>query len=420
MSRFGVGSIAGVVIASLSVLGAVQPCLAQFGNGDFFSDLLNQALPKVQPTNTPSMQGYPGFLGSTPLGTPTNYPTSIPMNTPGYSPSLVPGQVTGRPRDWTLGVALDNLDTGAIVRQVTQGSPAQRAGLEQGDVIVAIGGAQVGMVDGRLNDVGEQIRRTADVNGRLRALVLDARTSRLQNIEINLDSASTGISGLAQTRDRANLPGGSLLKVKLENATRPFADVNGGETIVQVYGSGPFGFELQYDPRYIYPNDQYRLNAVITNSVGQVIYAMRQPIPVPAGGLPSNIRLELESIRDLQLGGPGSVVQASYPGADLNAINTVFQQLLGQVPSAKEQVAWSSYLAQGNSIDDLKVKILGSPKFYDRVGNNPTLFVQTMIQAITGKQASNAEITAWTNRLQQYNGQREEVVREFMQQWLQR
>jgi hypothetical protein len=43
-----------------------------------------------------------------------------------------------------------------------------------------------------------------------------------------------------------------------------------------------------------------------------------------------------------------------------------------------------------------------------------------MIQAISGKPASNAEIAAWTNRLQQYNGQREDVVREFMQQWLRR
>jgi len=398
-------------LASLLFIASISPATAQFGNGGFFSDLLNQALPRVQPTNT-----QPGFPSNVPMGTPTNYPSTALMNNPGYSPSLVPGQVSGRPRDWTLGVALDNLDTGAIVRQVSPGSPAQKAGLEQGDIVVAIGGAQVGLVDGRLNDVGEQIRRTADASGRLRALVLDARSSRLQNVEINLDSASTGVSGMAQIRDRANLPGGSLLKVKLENVTRPFFEVSGGETVVQVYGPGPFGFELQYDPRYIDARDQYRLNAVITNSVGQVIYAMRQAIPVPASGLPSNIRLDLESIRDLQMGNSGSVVQASYPGADNNAINVIFQQLLGQVPSTKEQVAWSSYLAQGNSIDDLKVKVLGSSKFYDRVGNNPSVFIQAMIQAVRGNAASNQEVVAWTNRLQQYNGQREEVVREFMQQ----
>ncbi len=44
-------------------------------------------------------------------------------------------------------------------------APAQQAGIEQGDLIVAIGGAQVGLIGGRLNDVGEQIRRSADMNG---------------------------------------------------------------------------------------------------------------------------------------------------------------------------------------------------------------------------------------------------------------
>ena len=393
-----------------------NPAFAQFGNQGFFSDLLNQALPRVAPMNNqPGMQGYPGNPSSIPGGIPANFPSTSMTNT-GINTGLVPGQVSGRPRDWTLGVALDNLDTGAIVRQTTAGSPAQRAGLEQGDIIVAIGGSQVGLVEGRLNDVGEQIRRSADMNGRVRALVLNARTSRLQNIEINLDSASTGVIGIAQTSDRANLPFGSLLKIRLENASRPFAEVSGGETLVQIYGPGPYNFEMHYDPRYIYPGDQYRLNASITDATGRMMYALPQPLNVPPTGLPSNLRLDLQSLRDLQVNnGSGGVIQASYPG-DLNQLNLVFQQLLGRVPSAKEQVAWSSYLMQGNSMNDLKAKLLGSANFYDRVGNNPTVFIQSMIQVLKGKPATNEEIVAWSNRLQQYQGQREELVREFMQQ----
>jgi hypothetical protein len=79
-------------------------------------------------------------------------------------------------------------------------------------------------------------------------------------------------------------------------------------------------------------------------------------------------------------------------------------------------VAWSSYLAQGNSVDDLKAKILGSPNFYDRVGNNPTVFVQSMIQLLTNRQPTPQEVSAWTRRLNEYQGQREELVREFIQQ----
>ncbi len=413
MSHFNIRSLVLICVVGTTTASTAS---AQFGNSGIFGDLLNQALPRIGVnSNQPGMQGYPGVPSNVPMGVPTNYSATTTNNNFGFNTSLAPGQISGRPRDWTLGVALDNLDTGAIVRQISPNSPAQRAGIEQGDMIVAIGGAQVGLVNGRLNDVGEQIRRSADVNGLVRALVLDARSSRLQNMDINLTSASVGVVGMAATRDRANLPYGSILRVRLENASRQFAEVNGGETALQVYGPGPYSFEMNYDPRYINPNDQYRLNATITDANGQPIYALRQPIPVPPTGLPNNIRLELESFRDLQMSNGGNVVQASYPG-DPNIVNQVFQQLLGKIPSAKEQVAWSSYLAQGNSLNDLKAKIISSPNYYDRMGNVPSVFIQSMIETLKGKQASAQEIAAWTNRLQQYNGQREELVREFIQQ----
>ncbi len=39
-----------------------------------------------------------------------------------------------------------------------------------------------------------------------------------------------------------------------------------------------------------------------------------------------------------------------------------------------------------------------------------------MIQLLKNQPASPQEVQAWLNRLQQYQGQREEVVREFLQQ----
>lgn len=393
--------------ALLTLATVVTTASAQFGNGGFFSDMLNQALPRVQPTNPNAPPGYPTSTNVNSF--PTN--TNLQPNTNGWSQ----GQLAGRPRDWSLGVAIDNTDVGAVIRQVQPNSPAQQAGLEPGDIVVAMGGAQVGLVEGRLNDVGDQIRRSADVNGRVRALVLDGRSSRLQNIDINLDSSSTGLNGAVFTLDRGNLPFGSIMTVKLENASRPFYEVSGGMVTLQVSGPGPFPFEMHFDPRYIDARDQYRVNATITDSRGQLVYAMRQPTAYLPGSGGSNIRLELESLRDLQMGSTGGVITASYPG-DPNVLNQIYQQLLGRLPSAKEQVAWGQYLAQGNSINDLKAKILGSPNFYDRVGNNPQVFIQTMIQSLKGQAATAQEVTAWLNRLQQYQGQREEVVREFLQQ----
>ncbi len=286
---------------------------AQFSQPGFFNDLMNQAIPRMNPT-VPEMASTAIQAICRQVGLST-----LPNNTfanATVSPSLVPGSI-GRARDWRLGVGVDSLETGALVRNVTPGGAAQRAGLEQGDLIVAISGYQVGYVEGRLNDVGEQIRRTADINGRVRALVLDARTGQLQNLDVQLDSASTGVSGSVITRDRNNLPYGSILTVKLIKHHSPLLRGAGGQTISQVYGSGPFPFEIHYDPRYIDPSNQYQLTATITTSTGQLIYTLPQPISMNQQGLPPNLQLILEPA--------GNVIQASYSG-DPGQLNAVFQQ----------------------------------------------------------------------------------------------
>src|SRR6266702_6537609 len=53
------------------------------------------------------------------------------------------------PRDWSSDVCSSDLPDaeGLLVREVTQGGPAARAGLAQGDLIVAAGGRPVRAID---------------------------------------------------------------------------------------------------------------------------------------------------------------------------------------------------------------------------------------------------------------------------------
>src|SRR5687768_1415372 len=61
-----------------------------------------------------------------------------------------------QPNSWRLGVAIENVDTGVVLTDIERGMPAERAGLEKGDVIVNVEGFQVGYVNGALYDLGEE------------------------------------------------------------------------------------------------------------------------------------------------------------------------------------------------------------------------------------------------------------------------
>ena len=99
------------------------------------------------------------------FGASTSYPGF------GSNPSLT----TAR-RDWKLGVGIQNNDVGAVVTTVAPGSPAQLAGINQGDVIVAAGAARLGIVENRIVELAEEIKRFADSYGRINLVVLDSRS----------------------------------------------------------------------------------------------------------------------------------------------------------------------------------------------------------------------------------------------------
>ena len=73
---------------------------------------------------------------------------------------------------------------GVRVRSVTPGSAASRARIEVGDSIVTVNGYQVGMVQGRLYDLSEEISRRADASGAVTLVVQDHRTSALASVRV--------------------------------------------------------------------------------------------------------------------------------------------------------------------------------------------------------------------------------------------
>lgn len=375
----------------------------------------NAAVPKVAP-------GYgAGVAVNAPGVAPTGFPTASPTGLSSASPTLVPTS-----KQWKLGVVVRNTELGAIVQTVEPNSAAQAAGIIPGDSIIAVSGTRIGEFDGRVVDIGEEIKRYVDSLGRVPLLIHDSRTRALRSSVVTLTSAATALSGSVSLADRGSLPLGSVLTIQLQNLTRPFYEVAGGKTVLKAEGTGPFRFDLFIDPRYLTPSDQYQLTAFVSSN-NQVVYNLRQPVLVPVQGLNQLYNLALERpytpppaslaatpngfpttsvpTTSFPAGGGAGVVTASLPAApslpgqvSTDALNQVFVSLLGRQPSSRELIAWQDYMQQGHTLNDVAAKIMASPQFRERYATDQA-YVQQVIQTLTGKLATSNDVNYWVGRM---------------------
>lgn len=413
--------------------------LVPFVLASFILSTFNLALPVRAQSWLEFNPALPKVTVPTPTGVPYGVPQSVPQP-PGTLPASLtnPAGATSwsaplvaPARNWKLGVYVRNLDVGALVQQVDGGSAAQLAGINVNDVIIAVSGSRIGEFDGRVVDIGDELRKNADALGRVSMVILDARTRSLRNIAVTLTATSGLTSGSATLADRASLPSGSVMTVQLQNASKPFFEVAGGKAVIRAEGTGPFPFALNYDPRYIDPRDQYQLMAYITWN-NQVIYSLRQPIPIAASGLNQTFNLSLDrgnftasAASVSSLAGipnpPAGTISAASPGygnlpgaADTTGLNQLFQSILGRPATSAEILAWQNYLQQGNSINDVAIKLMSSPQFRERFPTD-TSYVQQIFQNVTGRAPTPAESEAWVARLESV-GSPERIIAEMLAQ----
>jgi C-terminal processing protease CtpA/Prc len=120
-----------------------------------------------------------------------------------------------------------------LVQQVVPGSIAQRSGLKQGDIIVSVGGAQVGYSNGRVVDLIYEINRRVDSNGQVRLTVLESTSRQLRTYNLNIAQrpvANFTVSGRLFVDSGVLSYGSNTIKVELLNVTRPYMTASGGST----------------------------------------------------------------------------------------------------------------------------------------------------------------------------------------------
>lgn len=316
---------------------------------------------------------------------------------------------------WQLGAIVQNTPSGVLVQQVMPGSVAQRSGLKEGDIIVSVGGAQVGYSNGRVVDLIYEINRRVNANGQVRLTVLESTSRQLRTYTLNLAQRPTSgfsVSGRLYIDNAVLGYGNNTIKVELLNVTRPYLTASGGSTYVQAYGMGPFPFSLTSNSTYFNGSDRFRIVATLYDVNRQVAAYATLDIGAPALGSTVNYDLRLQS--SSPTGSPIFNNSYGYFYPDQNIVYQIFRQYLSRDPSASEAQAWQQQLANGSTTQaELRADVIASPAFYDRVGNNPDQFIKLMIESTTKQQAPLDRVQYWRARLDVYGGDRLSLAREY-------
>ncbi len=349
--NLGAGATNPYGVAPFNTNGASLP-----GVYDRYGNLINGVpVDGVQSLSIPTRIGLPDYAvnGTIPVSPINSTISTDPRLNPGISPGLIPGTPSqpNQPR-WKLGVYSKDTDTGVRVIQVVQNSAAARAGLEANDIIISVGGYQVGYVNGQLYDCATEFERSANNDGWVSMLVQDSRTGRLRNLPVQLEARFSRLTGSIVLNGGGQLPVGSYAVVELQEILRPGVPPNVLNTCRIDNPTGyQIPFELKFDPQQVDTRRTY----VVTGRVmaaNQTIYAPRNTVQVLAPNTPQQVNLAFDRV--------GSGVIGPYAqDAQLAQILALYQQYLNRQPTYAERSVWEQDLARGTSLNDVKAYIFG-------------------------------------------------------------
>lgn len=303
-------------------------------------------------------------------------PSSLPPGIDGAAPQaryLPPGTVapTGA---YKLGVYSRNTDVGVQLTQVQPGSAAQRAGLEPNDIIVNVAGYQVGVVNGRTFDIGEELAKRVDGRGQVSLLVRNSRNGQLLNLPVQFTSANWSVSGSISTRERVAISQSGYLSVRLLDVTSAsWSDVAIAESNLGYPRVWPVAYRLDVDPALLRSGHKYAVDARLMDR-GQVVLRTASPSYVaPTTGTAAVTNLQLVTVMQ-----PTTVTKPTSSLAPSSQISAWYQKYLGRMPSPREISAWEYELQRGRSMADVQAGLLSSSEYFERAYNDLDRYVDAV------------------------------------------
>lgn len=312
---------------------------------------------------------------------------------------LPPGQRP--PTNFRLGIYSRNTDTGVLVTSVNAGSVAQQSGIEAQDVIIAVNGYQVGIINGRTYDIAEELARRVDSQGRVLLLVRNHRDGRLVNIPVqfygNAPGMAASVYASANTANRPAVQPGMMLIARVIDTSFPqWQNVSLGETQVPLTGRWPIDFQIDLDPSQIRPDHRYALDVKVVQR-GYTVLQMNSPAAISFNNGNPRVAVTLVSPQGPQPGG----VPPGISNRPIDQIGMWYQQLVGRPMNDRESQVWQRELAKGKSLDEIYATVLASSEYYDRFRGNMDLYINEIYRTLFGRSATANEVVALRSRLSQ-------------------
>jgi uncharacterized lipoprotein YbaY len=361
-----------------------------------------------QPVNPVSIPASP-LPGAPPSAWPSTTGVASPPPLLGSSQSGYVPSWNAQPNAWRIGVAIENTEAGVTLTDVERGSPADRAGLVRGDSIVSVKGYQVGYVDGSLFDLGDELQRRTDAQGRVQLLSYDSRNRRLRPVPVQLtQSSSGGVAGQILCNERITLSPQAALTVRLRDVTyTSWQNVEVGKQVIPNPPHPPIPFAIQVDPASFYPDHRYAIDAWLEDR-GQIVLQSSAPVTVDPRSTSTPLRVTL--IRT----GASQPPATTYAVGQLEQIAQWYRQYLGRSASTQELAAWQAHLQAGRSPQEILAFILGSSEFYDRSGNQRDRYLSDVYRVLNGRAPTSYDLQQYVDRFSQYGGARTQFVRDLL------
>jgi putative lipoprotein len=323
----------------------------------------------------------------------------VVATSPIFAQTVGSAAVQGPPR-WRLGVQVQNTTTGVLLTSVQQNGAAAKGGLAAGDRILAVGGHQVGYVDGQLVDLGDEINEHVSASGQITILVLTGRGA-LETGSLTLASNVAVLEGNALFRGGERPSPEAIIDIRLLDVSHPHWNaVVVSQWNVERASVSPMPFRLSYNPQQVIRGHKYAIEAEISDR-GRALYRTEAPSTIVPGAGPITLTL-------------APLTAAARP-VPYDQVNQWYRQYLGRLPTQQEMYAWENQINRGQPVTSIQSYLLGSTEYYNRYQNNIDQYLAAVHRSLYGAEPTQQQMWQLRQTYNENNGIRTDFVQQVMQ-----